>query len=369
MKKFLAAFFVLAIVIMMLGCQKNSPTTPATTDTPTPNTTATEQVVMTQTAIALQTAGLTAQETATAEAQLTANAQATLNVQETSTAAVQQTANAQATGTMQAQQTATMQAQETANAIVTYTPQPTTTHTVADNVSGTLTLPASQQGKFYWVAVYIGQIGAWTATDIGICPSGTSVPFSLYVPAGSGYSIVALVNATGPDVLGNICGSDGPPRPGDYMGQNGSTVWPTPGPSFSAPQSGINIQMSTAPANLQGTITLPSPQPGKIIAIEVSSDTKGNGSGGNMQFTFYDVLGSSATYNYSVCAVFPGNYYVYGFVDVDNNSQIGNDIYNSSTPAGDYLGYYGGSGVNPPGSLTTINYSSINYLNFPLATE
>src|ERR1035437_8186477 len=210
-------------------------------------------------------------------------------------------------------------------------------------------------------------MGNWVSKDTGICPAGTSVPFSMYVNPGTNYGIVALVNATGPDVLGNICGSNGWPRPGDYMGENGSAVWPNPGPVFNSPASGISIQMGVAPANLQGTITLPYAQPGKIIAIEMSGTTKGNGGGSNN--TFYDVLGSSTTYNYSTCVVIPGTYYLYGFVDVNNNSQIVNDMNNLSTPAGDYLGYYGGSGVNPPAAGTSINYSPTTYMNFSLGTE
>jgi hypothetical protein len=232
-----------------------------------------------------------------------------------------------------------------------------------------LTIPADQAGKNYWIGVYTGQIGNFVASDLGICPAGTSIPFSMYVSPGSNYGIVALVNATGPDLLGNVCGADGPPRPGDYLGQNAVGIWPTPGPVISSPASGISIQMTVAPTNLQGTITLPSPQPGKIIAIEISPNTKGNNGGGSNNFTFYDVLGSSATYNYSVCVVIPGTYYVYAFVDVMNNSQVGNDLYSTSVTSGNYLGYYGGSGVNAPGAGTSLNFSPTSYINFSLGTQ
>ena len=342
MKRSLFLSFILVVILTVFGCKKNPPTSPSATNTPDVHATQTQAAIETMTATCW-----TSTNTSTI----------------TPTSTITNTFTITKTNTVTP--TVTITATQTGTSTMGPTPIATSTHT-ADNVSGTLTLPASQQGRYYWVAVYTGQIGNWVSQDIGICPSGTSVPYSMYVSPGTGYGIIAIVNATGPDVLGNISGPNSPPRPGDYFGQPGTSAWPTPGPSFDAPATGVDIQLSVAPANLQGTITLPSAQPGKIIAIVAGSGTKGTG--GN-SFIVYDVLGSSTTYNYSVCAILPGTYYVYGFVDVVNNSNIGNDINNSMTTTGNYLGYSGGSGVNPPGAGTALNFSTTNYLNFSLGTQ
>lgn len=344
MKRSLFLSFILVVILTVFGCKKNPPTSPMATNTPDVHATQTQAAIETMTATCW-----TSTNTSTI----------------TPTATITNTFTITKTNTVTP--TVTITATQTDTSTMGPTPLATSTHT-ADNVSGTLILPASQQGRYYWVGVYTaGQIGNFVSDDIGICPPGTSVPFSMYVSPGTGYGIIAIVNATGPDVLGHIGGPSGPPRPGDYFGQPGTSAWPTLGPSFDAPATGVDIQLSVAPANLQGTITLPSAQPGKMIAIEVTSGTKGTG--GKNSFTYYDVLGSSATYNYSICAFLPDTYYIFGFVDVVNNSHIENDMNNTTTDAGNYLGYYGGSGVNPPGAGTALNFSPANYLSFSLGTK
>jgi hypothetical protein len=107
MKKALMVLFVFVSVLIVVSCQKNSPSSPAApaaTDTPTPNATLTAE--------ALQTAGPSAQATATAQAAI---------VQATETA---QAAIAQATATAQAVETAAYEsfyATETAIVVITST--------------------------------------------------------------------------------------------------------------------------------------------------------------------------------------------------------------------------------------------------------
>ncbi len=83
--------------------------------------------------------------------------------------------------------------------------------TASNNLSGTITIPADQAGKQYWVLVDQDTNGGnsnYAALQMGNLPSGTAIPFAVVVMVPGTYYLYGGVNMD----------SSGPPVTGDYIG-------------------------------------------------------------------------------------------------------------------------------------------------------
>jgi hypothetical protein len=82
--------------------------------------------------------------------------------------------------------------------------------TAANNVSGTITIPADKTGKIFYVILDQDTSPGtqnWTAIEMETCPSGTAIP----------YGMVAVVPGTY-YLYGAVVSSMAPPSTGDYFG-------------------------------------------------------------------------------------------------------------------------------------------------------
>jgi len=239
-----------------------------------------------------------------------------------------------------------------------------------DNVSGTLTLPAPQPGKQYFVIADNDTDGGngFVSSVIGICGTSTNVNYAFTVPDGT-YYLYAAVDING---TGFVNG----PVNGDYVGFYGGSGYNPPGSPnavVSGPSNVFNFSLAAVPTytptdtftptltytptntpttatygTISGNLILPAAQNGKRWSVLVDNDLNPM----NGAYENEGICGSSTTVPYSVTAP-AGTYYVYVWVDANGTGDEGAD-------AGDYFGSYGATYPNFPSSpnVTVTNGSS-----------
>jgi len=124
---------------------------------------------------------------------------------------------------------------------ITWTPTttPTYTNTLTPNVFGTITLPASSNGKDYAVVIDTDADGGngWVGVYFGTTNGTNEVQYSLGAPNGN-YYIYALVDENGSGLMNG-------PDAGDYFGYYGTGLNPPPVPNVnvSGPNNVYNFQL------------------------------------------------------------------------------------------------------------------------------
>lgn len=91
---------------------------------------------------------------------------------------------------------------------------------------------------------------------------------------------------------------------------------------------------------VKGTLTLPAAADGKTFFIAIDNDRNGDN---GFNYSGTGTCGTGTTETYSISNVTASNYYIYAVVFVVGNSSQG-------PQSGDYLGFYGGTIINPPNS-------------------
>jgi len=240
---------------------------------------------------------------------------------------------------------------------------PTITYTPGV-INGTLNLPASAEGKNYYIYLFdiFTSFSNADASVSGVCSSGTSVSYSIIAPPGS-YYLVVFIDTDNNGVLLS-------PNAGDYVGVYGATWpnWPA-NANVTISEGGVlncDIDLVTGFNNVMGTITLyPYVQTSnKFSYIFIDTDSDPSNSNSVVNGTVF-ILGGVQDIDYSLLVLVPGIYYLYAIVDMDDSG-----TFNS----GDQRGYYGVcspcSGYNPspppsPNAYIT-NLSNINNYGFNL---
>jgi hypothetical protein len=88
----------------------------------------------------------------------------------------------------------------------------------SNNLTGTITIPANQTGKQFWVLLEPDTNGGnsnYAGFQMSTCPAGTEVPYSMVVLIPGTYYLYGGVN---------VDSSSGPPNAGDYIGFYGAAV-------------------------------------------------------------------------------------------------------------------------------------------------
>ncbi len=133
--------------------------------------------------------------------------------------------------------------------------------------------------------------------------------------------------------------SDAPTNPGPA-----STDTPVPATPTKTPYPTSTPNTTPGGDNVSGTLYLPAPQPGKPYWVVADYDIDyPNGTVSVLR----GICGSGTSITYAF-TVPDGTYYLYAGVDI-NGTNFENGPIN-----GDYLGYYGGSGYNPPGFANAV---------------
>jgi len=361
MKSFFLYLFIAFIILCLVvaGCGKKKQSNPAgpsaaATDTPAvnPMLTVDDQAtifVQTQTAIATLPS---ATQTAIAK--------------QTLTAAPSVTAQAISTLTAQANASATVQAQATATAISAGT----------GFITGTLQLQSmpTRTGSTYtiFVATSINNaiLGNYVNSYSGTVAS-TSIPFSITATAGGPYYVIA--QALSPY-------SGGKPQLNDQLGVYGAAY-----PSFPSSQNVTIAQNQTVTANISlslisntisGYITFPAATATVTPNVSVSATATmtatvvsqvnyavmltssqpnfvaGNNfvAAGNYGLIQGTVSSNTSSLYFSFPVVYPVNYYIQGFWDVNCSGIVS---------GGDSVGYLGPVSINPANSYTLQNFSLV----------
>ena len=119
---------------------------------------------------------------------------------------------------------------------------------------------------------------------------------------------------------------------------------------------------SSTNQNVQGTVTLPADATGKCYIIALDTDEDG-GNG----FTAFEIgEATGTTIPYKINNDSDGTFFIWAIVDVDqDNSATGACAVSDIGPpnSGDYLGYYGGAGIDPPGAAN-VNIPDDTSLDF-----
>jgi uncharacterized protein (DUF2141 family) len=206
------------------------------------------------------------------------------------------------------------------------------------SVSGTLTIPsANANGKSVEIMLIPAQMDAASGGTAVTWTSGTTQAYTISNPSAGTYTVRAFIDmddSKGPSV-------------GDYVGYYGGTgVFPPSTSNVVVPASGtvsgVNITLSVYPApdaSVSGTITLPSGSPSGRHWIAIAGSSPGM-SGVVAYSDNATWSGSGMTQSYTINDLVPGTYYIWFVIDMDGDDQ--------PMTAGDLMGYYGGSGSNPP---------------------
>jgi hypothetical protein len=108
--------------------------------------------------------------------------------------------------------------------------------TAQNNLSGTMTIPADQTGKVFYITLDPDTNGGnsnYAGFEMWACPSGTSISYGMVVIVPGTYYLYGGVNASGTSGNG--------PQPGDYFGFYGVTA-----PYYaSTPAPNVTIDVST----------------------------------------------------------------------------------------------------------------------------
>ncbi len=227
-------------------------------------------------------------------------------------------------------------------------------------VSGTLTIPAAvAEGLQADIAFFnpAGEECGWTSVTWG---AGTTATFTANtLPAGT-YLMRVTIDMDGDYAIGD----------GDYVGwYGGSGLYPPASATLVVPASGeltgVNVALAAYPSatgSVSGTLTIPAGNAdGRMYAAIV--DTLGiKGSfPGIITMGQYLWSGSGLTATYTIPNVPAGTFYIGATVVMHDGG--------GPPTSGDYLGYYGGSGVNPPASrnVTVTAGQAVTGIDFNLA--
>jgi uncharacterized protein (DUF2141 family) len=208
------------------------------------------------------------------------------------------------------------------------------------SVNGTVTISgASASGKTLEIDL-INQSGSIQAHALIPLGSGSTTSYTVTdVPPGT-YYVQGFIDMNGDATLSQ----------GDYQGYyDGTGIFPPAAANLTVPTSinlgGVDFTLSAVPAktaSISGTITLPAGDAdGKMWAAfaSLSPDLHSSPFFGMSSPVTWSGTGKSASY--TISGLFPGSYYVGVFVDMNANDTI---------DSGDYFGFSGGAGINPPAS-------------------
>jgi hypothetical protein len=217
-------------------------------------------------------------------------------------------------------------------------------------VSGTINVPAGQAGKDMKVVIDMdfSPDNPNTLAQITLTVTDNSAHTYDYtftgIPTGTYYVYTACMNHNSPLL------------PGDALGVYGSTY-----PSFPASRNvtvnngaitTANITMVVATANVTGRMYLPGNAAGKTYYVVIDSDTNG-GNNGQVGMAYGIVPTSNPYVDYSMVLPLPGNWYIYGGVDMDGSGGAPN--------CGDYFGFYSYPDpvyMTPAGNNSNMNFNA-----------
>ena len=198
-------------------------------------------------------------------------------------------------------------------------------------VSGTLTLPVSAdaEGKAFHIFLFNEFNGFNNADAVFTGIYSSAAEGSFYLPVSTGHYYMAVYIETGEN------SSSYAPSAGDLVGLYGVT-WPEqPQSQNITVEDGeitiTDVTLVEAFDNIVGgaDLTLYEPAPGKElrIVLDHGSDPENPSIAGFKSITLEE---GQSSLPYSLFTLFPGSYYLYGWVDTDNNSLVN---------SGDMLGY------------------------------
>jgi hypothetical protein len=235
----------------------------------------------------------------------------------------------------------------------TYTVSPTQTRTRTRTVTGTVTATVTRTATVTITPNVRGQInppmnitpGIAYAIWLPVDENFTSVLGEYYGTAGTSLFNFGMYAATGSCYLQAWMDRDnsGGFNQGDYVTNYGA-MYPAfpPSPNINVPSSSNNLNIAgwqTIPSNdVTGTFSGVFAAAGKKYMVYLDGDSNPANSavawnGGT--------CGVSSSTSFDMFAGLTGTFYLYAWVDMDGNGAIN---------SGDYLGYYGGAGTNPPGA-------------------
>lgn len=99
----------------------------------------------------------------------------------------------------------------------------------------------------------------------------------------------------------------------------------------------------TVARGISGTVTLPEVVSNKKYVVFADTDTDFNN---GIRYGYYGTTGFTDTLSYTFAVPNGQSFYIGAFVDMDGNGKLNH---------GDFIGYYNGVGVDPPGSATTVS--------------
>jgi len=102
-------------------------------------------------------------------------------------------------------------------------------------------------------------------------------------------------------------------------------------------------------STLSGTIFLGTDVTDACVGIGVDADADWNNGTGFVARKTFRASSSGSSISYSISGVPSGTYYLFAVVDRDGHSVC--DVNEIDIVVGDFVGYYGGTGVKPPVGL------------------
>ncbi len=210
-------------------------------------------------------------------------------------------------------------------------PTPDTAVVGEGTVSGTVTLPAGQNGKTLNIMIDM-DLDPTNDNSVGMyqvdISSGTSITYTVQnVPAGTYYIYAGATNDT-------------PPMTGDAVGVYGATY-----PSFPASANAVvtsggtltaNITAVAAAPNFSGRVYLPeSVTIGRNWGVVIDHDMDG-GNENSIGMTIGVINTSQNYFDYSMVLALPGTYFVYAIVD----SAEPYDMFTNGPGCNDLIGFY-----------------------------
>ena len=200
---------------------------------------------------------------------------------------------------------------------------------VTASVGGTITLPGAANGASYEILLSEDGYGFVVEDSVqATAGAETAIDYALSAAPGNYYlRCIVDIDSSGP---GSVTG-------GDFMAYYG-------GDGFAAPLSANVVVTDTTPVTVDfvlleavsvtGTVTLPATAEGAQFGMAIGI------TGGVLQSGATGVVGAGTTVVY-VLAAPAGTYEVWCIVDVDSSGF-------GALTAGDYFGYYGGTGLSAP---------------------
>lgn len=100
------------------------------------------------------------------------------------------------------------------------------------------------------------------------------------------------------------------------------------------------VNDTSGSATVKGTLTIPSPAPGKTVYIIIDNDMNGDN---GFKYSATGQCDANTSGTYTLNNIASGTYYIYAVVFVVGNTSSG-------PQSGDYYGIYGGTMNSPPNS-------------------